>query len=325
MAATSRFKLKLGNIKAGQMYTVLCFRSHISYSERFPSVEDPVITGVLGESIQYGPLFAYMFRRFGYPNVGWDDYKELAKYILTTPNPDMLLQVVPYTGDTTWITFRFFVADNVAQAVREHDEHDRIEWEKRAYDWREQQGLPEWMPDWIRMLNEDVYPAWGITDHEVADWREAIGSALELGQPGTPFHELSSKAYELRMALFEDYRKVEARPARLMRSADMSTWADTDPLKPLAEAAQTALKDLLGPVRVRDVAINALGTTEFTPRVLKEAPVSGYPSGALSNGAPKEFAELHGLIMRLGKGNARKGIAKAAAALKELAGPKGSA
>lgn len=124
----------------------------------------------------------------------------------------------------------------------------------------------------------------------------------DAGEPEGPYYELCSKAYEFRMALYEDYRKVEARPARLMRSADMSTWADTDPLKPLAEAAQTALKDLLRPVRVRDVAINALGTTEFTPRVLKEAPVSGYPSGALSNGAPKEFAELHGLIMRLGKG-----------------------
>ncbi|HEJ2342337.1 TPA: hypothetical protein ACWLUJ_006141 [Pseudomonas aeruginosa] len=323
MAATSRFKLKLGRLKRGANYTALCFRSHISALERELTTADPVITSVVGETMDYGSLFAYLFRRFGYPNAGWDDYKELTKYILSTPNPDMFLQVVPYTGNTTWITFRFFVTEELAQAVRAHDDHERTEWERRAFAWRERQGLPEWMPDWIKMVNEEVYPAWGITNAEVTSWREAIRSALPLGadEDESPYYDLSNKAYQFHLALIEDYRRIEARPPRLMRSADISTWAQTDPLRPLAEAAIIALQDLLRPVRVRDIAINALGATEFNRRVLKEAPVSGYPSGSLGNCAPAEFADLHGLIMRLGKGDARKGVAKAKAALEALSLP----
>jgi len=41
----------------------------------------------------------------------------------------------------------------------------------------------------------------------------------------------------------------------------------------------------------------------------------GYPSGMLGNAAPKEFAALHGLILKLGKGNAARGIKKATALL----------
>ena len=44
-------------------------------------------------------LFAYLFRRFGYPNCGWDDHKNLVCYALTTPMPGLWLTVTPYLGD----------------------------------------------------------------------------------------------------------------------------------------------------------------------------------------------------------------------------------
>jgi len=43
----------------------------------------------------YGPLFAYMFRRFGPSEWGSDDLKEIACWNLTTPNPDVVLAVSP--------------------------------------------------------------------------------------------------------------------------------------------------------------------------------------------------------------------------------------
>src|SRR2546427_5605706 len=45
-----------------------------------------------------GQLFAYLFRRFGYPNSGWDDHKELVYYLLTTPMDNVFLAVRPHMG-----------------------------------------------------------------------------------------------------------------------------------------------------------------------------------------------------------------------------------
>lgn len=39
--------------------------------------------------------FAYLYRRFGPPFTGSDDHKHLAAYILTTPDPDVFLEIIP--------------------------------------------------------------------------------------------------------------------------------------------------------------------------------------------------------------------------------------
>lgn len=93
-------------------------------------------------------------------------------------------------------------------------------------------------------------------------------------------------------------------------------WDANDPLKPFAELAIVALEDLLTPVGVRDQAINAFGRVETTAPIPPSLS-AGYPSGALGNSAPQEFAELHGLILKLGKGNAKLGIKKAMEAICE--------
>src|SRR5208337_4881861 len=72
-----------------------------------------------GKEMDYGTLFSYLFRRFGYPNQGWDDYKQLAKYILTTPLPDMVLMIVPYCGNDTSLQFSFMVTAETSRKIRD--------------------------------------------------------------------------------------------------------------------------------------------------------------------------------------------------------------
>lgn len=51
-------------------------------------------------NLRGGQLFAYLFRRFGYPNFGWDSDKNLASYLLSTPEKDVIFHVTPYmAGD----------------------------------------------------------------------------------------------------------------------------------------------------------------------------------------------------------------------------------
>jgi hypothetical protein len=45
-----------------------------------------------------GQLFAYLFRRFGYPNIGWDEHKNLVSYRITTPMRHVFLEITPYMG-----------------------------------------------------------------------------------------------------------------------------------------------------------------------------------------------------------------------------------
>lgn len=45
--------------------------------------------------MEYGPLFVYLFRRFGPSEWGSDGYKGIADWFLTTPNPRVVLWVKP--------------------------------------------------------------------------------------------------------------------------------------------------------------------------------------------------------------------------------------
>ena len=59
-------------------------------------ITDPgEFTGGIFKNDDYAALFVYMVRRFGYPATGSDDYKEIACWFLTTPDPNIALIVSP--------------------------------------------------------------------------------------------------------------------------------------------------------------------------------------------------------------------------------------
>lgn len=311
--AKRKFRMKQAEL-GDKGWVGLDFRSYIDTGKPEVSLSDPIIASVCGNELDYGKLFAYCFRRFGYPNMGWDDYKELVGYYLTTPHPDLVLNITPYVGNTAVISLRFMVPRPVMSAVETYARRDRIAWHQRSLDWAEQQGLPDWMAEWVAIYNteyREAFPHIPVAEN----WRETVGFFFPLGQEGSRPYELTNRVAKFREQLEADYAKIEPWPAYYERPANCSDWNDDDPLKPLAQAAITALEDLRSPVGVRDQSINAFGEVESGRADVKAAPSAGYPSGALGNTAAKEFAELHGLILKLGKGNAKRGIAKVMAAI----------
>lgn len=297
------FRLRLATLENGIRYVGLSF----AVSTPGCGFANPVVTEACGEAMDYGKLFAYLFRRFGYPNFGWDGYKELAKYILTTPRKEMFLCIVPYVGDRTDLHFRFIAPMDVLRTADNYGRRFRMEWERRAFEWRERQGIPGWMPEWITFCNTVIRDEFQIVE-EYVHWRDTV-QWMKLNMSLEP-GDLGEKAANFVQAIYVDYRAVEPEPSYIPRSVHWRQWDDEDPLKPYAEAAVIALQDLRRPVRMSDAAVNAFGEFGGLPGMVKEAPVSGYPSGHLGNLAAEEFAELHGLVMKLGKGNARRGIAK---------------
>ncbi|MDD9439590.1 hypothetical protein PV270_13975, partial [Staphylococcus aureus] len=139
--AKRKFRMKQANMK-GKDWRGLSFRSYIDRGESKYALSAPIIASVCGDEIDYGKLFAYCFRRFGYPDRGWDDYKELVSYYLTTPHPDMVLNITPYVGNTAVLTLSFLVEFEASRAIEAYAERDRLAWKQRSLEWAEKQGLP---------------------------------------------------------------------------------------------------------------------------------------------------------------------------------------
>lgn len=63
----------------------------------------------------YGEAFAYLWRRFGPPEIGWDGYKQLVNYYLTTKMKGLYLTCSPYLDDAA-ISFGFMFDENTIGA-----------------------------------------------------------------------------------------------------------------------------------------------------------------------------------------------------------------
>ena len=110
---------------------------------------------VFTEQLGGGDLFAYLFRRFGYPNVGWDDYKELANYVISTPMEDVFLEICPYLGGPkTSLHFGYLVSTEIdaklAQEMLKDRQKDTFawkEWPTESYIYRCSKALQEAIRD----------------------------------------------------------------------------------------------------------------------------------------------------------------------------------
>lgn len=305
MASKSRFCLRLAYPRPDREYNELIFTDFVFQPSDAPAFTDPIMTPVCGEKIDYGSLFAYLFRRFGYPNSGWDGYKHLARYILTTPHPDLFLSVTPSASNRATLSLRFLMPREEWEALDADRRRDLDAWRERAYQWRERQGLPDWARALRSESRSEPESGQGAVPQTLC---QALMAAIwEPGDTG-----VADLALAFMSGVTQAYHQIEPKPPSRRRVPDWSQWADDDPLKPLAKAAQSALRDLHHPVRIRDTAINAFGRADFDYRLAVKAPaVAGHPSGDLGNRAPEAFAELHGIILELGKGNAKRGLALA--------------
>lgn len=318
----ARFSLRLAKLTPGVHYLGLSFNTYLQGDEF--ALGDPLIDFVCGPTMDYGALFAYLFRRFGYQNTSSDDYKKLTQYLLKTPCKDLILGVTPYVGSDTMLHFQFYVPRKLLDEIDAYARRDQTRWEQEAFDAAEERGLPSWMPAWLELAGMKIMG--GRAPYAQSDWSKTIHlmdtDYIPKDLPvDDPERHLVVQAQAFAEDLMERQRAVRPEPPRYERHLTRGVWLDDDPLKPIAEAAIAALKDLSRPVGVRDNSINAYGLVErddpLCRRSVERAAVAGYASGALANEAPKEFGELLGRVIRLGGGNYKKGILKALELLPE--------
>ncbi len=68
-------------------------------------------------TLPYDSLFVYLFRRFGPPMVGSDDYKDLCRYLLTTNDKEVFVSV--RLASYGFIMISPFVSQSLAQSARD--------------------------------------------------------------------------------------------------------------------------------------------------------------------------------------------------------------
>ncbi len=195
-------------------------------------------------------------------------------------------------------SLQFLVPEEIFWTCENWERQDLDAWIERKLDWVEAQGLPSWMPDFLKSYQEHQWPG--------ATWRDSYRGYIAMFTPRESEFQLSitskSKAEEEHRRLMTEfaakvaeYEKIESRPGFRKRSPNIDQWTEDDPLKPFALAAIIALEDLKTGVRVRDSAINAFGVMpEMAPEeVVIEPGSAGYAIGGLFNQAPQKCAELY--------------------------------
>lgn len=77
----------------------------ILFNESIPGL----IREALGDKVDQAPAFTYLFRRFGLPNIPSFSHYELARYAISTPMPDMIMEISPGFSGNPDHSIRFMV------------------------------------------------------------------------------------------------------------------------------------------------------------------------------------------------------------------------
>ncbi len=217
-----------------------------------------------------GPwLLCYMLRRFGWPNVGSDDYKQLVSWNLKTPMPGLYLCVTPYLGSGSNLHFSVRFDKNVQAKINRDPGRESF----------------------LRRRNEAVLDWWTKTGMKLYAW----GVGLKVGDRDTLAYKYcddpkdGSRVYGLwkRTVTMKGNRGL---PKRLsmkawwlgqlmsklhpeLRLPQMTKREETTRTSRFDLRVQAAIKvtliDLLRPVSVRDVSFTIFGTIEQTPPALQ--------------------------------------------------------
>lgn len=285
-----------------------------------------LISQGIGVSIPQGSLFAYLFRRFGFPNIASDPDKDLASYLLTTPHPQMLLRITPYAGGDTNIGFTFLVSRDLCNRAGSYPNRKRIAHDDNFPSWIEANAIPpEWLEDYRREAAQEGYSA---PDAQITTMKETI-LALDMLRWSVDRKNEKDVKVDWLADMRAQYEAEYPDPDFEYRTADWKEWSEDDPMKELAASIIETLRQLKMPTWVRDVPIDPWGLMEEGDAIIREeelgikvktndqmvAPSAGYPIGNFANIEPKAHAQMLSLVSKLGEGDIASGFAKANALL----------
>jgi len=222
---------------------------------------------VFGAEVPGPWLCCYMIRRFGWPNSGSDDYKELCSWTLTTPMAGLYLGVTPYLGSSN-LHFSLRYNATVRDAVRKDPVRD-------AFFARKERALQKWWDatgsklytfgcaqkdgkedkdEIVLKYCEDEKEIWGLWKRTAKHnwpntWKTLIKRKMD--------------TFWLIGKVIQDFHPSVKLP-RLTKK-----WSTPRFHIRCRAAIKAALRDLLRPTNVRDISFTPFGDIERTPEAIE--------------------------------------------------------
>ena len=234
-----------------------------------------------GNCVPGGTLIAYMIRRFGWPNDGSDDHKELCSWSITTPIEGVWLGVTPYMArdcggnrpdnGNLHFSVRYskemearFYEDARGDALRAANREILIKW------WNEEGSTLYQIGIGMKSGDEDELIAklpFGVEEDGVKD-PSMVWGFWKVADP-SKHQRILSDANENMCYLFDNigmwkhackalFDKHPGIPFK--KYADFEHIPeDSEWMTEAKSAVKTAIFDLLRPVYIRDVAVSCFG------------------------------------------------------------------
>ena len=132
---SERFSLSLyrPHIVSGEKFKLVPVEFEI-YTDNLNEHIDPVLATLPTPTLDYGHLFTYVFRRWGFPNWGSDSYKDIAQWFLTTPRQDLVLCIRPSVLPEPHFSIHFLTSPELGIAARNWERQDVDAWTERKLD-----------------------------------------------------------------------------------------------------------------------------------------------------------------------------------------------
>ena len=232
---------------------------------------------VFGSPIPGPWLTCYMIRRFGWPNIGSDDYKQLCTWALTTRIPGLYLGVTPYMGESN-LHFSVLYDEKTGMTIEEDP----------AREARAKQGWSA-IQKWWKKTGHKLYTMGHV---EEGDPKETLVTLFEEYEKGgkpwiyglwkrRPEHseqkELKSdetggwKLWRMKELLRKQHPEVKQPKPRIGKRKQ------TAKQRAIQLALAATMRDLLRMTYVRDINFNAFGRD---PKKKAKAAEPAYFEGA---------------------------------------------
>lgn len=207
------------------------------------------------EPISGAWLCAYCIRRFGWPNIGSDDHKQLCTWVLTTPVNGFFLGVTPYLVEPSFMHFSVYFTEAVRPKIYEDPQADavRAEAEQIAKEWWESTGKDRYV---LGTTNIPRPLALYVSESEegVCGFYERTP---EEPPQDFPTENVNWAAWLIRELIRERHPDEVTFPKH-----ELGPRQPTPFQIECKKAVQTVVKDLLRPTYVRDVYFTPHGNTD---------------------------------------------------------------
>lgn len=242
----------------------------------------------------FAAMATCLFRRFGPPMMGYDGYKDLGVWRLSTSSPDIALILRPYPDSTPSMSIAIAVSGELMAEITAFD---------RAAD-------KAWGADLEKALETNLKPS------HLAQVKGHAGSGFSLQQFAMMaargrFASLREDVREALRSEVEAFQEGKPLPGPPVRPADLRAVAADDPLSRIVRVVNEAIQDLRLGVQVRDWRVTLSGSGDIEEYSPDAAPSAGYGVGELFIHHPNEFHRLMGLVNKLGAGDAQLGVERA--------------